>query len=79
MARIPKTGDIVLFGVGEGKDGLQREVPKAKPAVVVEVSDPGNPKSPLSVVVFSNRGATYENTACYSETLECKCWSWPSE
>jgi hypothetical protein len=79
MGRTPKVGDIVWFGLAEGKDEQQRDLPKAKPAVVVEVYEPGNPTSLLSDVVFSSRGpAMCQPEVRYSATLACESWTWPS-
>jgi hypothetical protein len=81
MGRTPKVGDIVWFGVKDGQDAQQRDLPKPVPAVVVEVYEPDNPGSRLCVVVFLRVGTPSERHEAvnYSATLACGAWSWRSE
>ena len=70
--KVPIVGDIVWLG-RQGNGPI-----KPVPAIVTEVVNPGDPKSPLKLVSFEGQGTGNIPWAGYSEELADGAWSWPS-
>jgi hypothetical protein len=77
---VPKVASVVLFW-DSIPDGTRRSyVPR--PAIVVEVDEPGDPQSTLTLAVFDlprrQVDFVYGVPAALRPGEEGGCWSWPT-